>query len=86
MDRLPGVVIDDSSVLLRAVLSGQGVSLGLLPLVQNELHSGHLIRPFGDEFTPSRSYHLVYPPDAMEQSQLKAFRDWIVQEAGQKQS
>ena len=82
--RLPGVVIDDSSVLLRAVLSGQGVSLGLLPLVQNELHSGQLIQPFSDGFTPSRSYHLVYPPDAMAQAQLKAFRDWIVEEAGSK--
>ena len=80
--RLPGVVIDDSSVLLRAVLSGQGVSLGLLPLIRGELQSGQLIRPFDEPFTPSRSYHLVYPPDAMEQTQLKAFRDWIVEEAG----
>ncbi|WP_193748290.1 LysR substrate-binding domain-containing protein [Leisingera sp. ANG-M1] len=80
--RLPGVVIDDSSVLLRAVLSGQGVSLGLLPLIESELQSGQLIRPFSGDFTPSRSYHLVYPPDAMDQPQLKAFRDWIVEEAG----
>lgn len=82
--RLPGVVIDDSSVLLRAVLSGQGVSLGLLPLIQNELHSGQLVRPFSGEFTPSRSYHLVYPPNAMDQPQLKAFRNWIIDEAGSK--
>ncbi len=81
---LPGVVIDDSSVLLRAVLSGQGVSLGLLPLVQNELQSGQLIRPFSDDFTPSRSYHLVYPPDAMDQPQLEAFRNWIIDEEGLK--
>lgn len=79
---LTGVVIDDSSVLLRAVLSGQGVSLGLLPLIESELQSGDLVRPFGEDFTPSRSYHLVYPPDAMDQPQLKAFRDWIVEEAG----
>ncbi len=80
---LPGVVIDDSSVLLRAVLSGQGVSLGLLPLIESELRSGHLVRPFKKDFAPSRSYHLVYPPDAMDQPQLKAFRDWVVEEAGQ---
>lgn len=85
-ERLPGVVIDDSSVLLRAVLSGQGVALGLLPLIQNELRSGQLIRPFGDKFTPSRSYHLVYPPKAMKHTQLKAFRDWIVGEANQNNS
>ena len=78
---LPGVVIDDSSVLLRAVLSGQGVSLGLLPLIRGELQSKQLIRPFGNDFKPSRAYHLVYPPDAMNQPQLKAFRDWITDEA-----
>lgn len=77
---LPGVVIDDSSVLLRAVISGQGVSLGLLPLIRNELQSGQLIQPFKEKFTPTRSYHLVYPPKAMEREQLKEFRDWIIKE------
>ncbi|NOD36287.1 MULTISPECIES: LysR substrate-binding domain-containing protein [unclassified Ruegeria] len=81
-DHLPGVIIDDSSVLLRAVLSGQGVSLGLLPLIEAELQSGQLIRPFAKDFAPSRSYHLVYPSDAIKQPQLRAFRDWILQEAG----
>ncbi|MEM9498968.1 MAG: LysR substrate-binding domain-containing protein [Pseudomonadota bacterium] len=80
---LPGVVIDDSSVLLRAVLSGQGVALGLLPLIETELQSGQLIRPFGQVFAPTRSYHLVYPPETMKQPQLKAFRDWIMKEARQ---
>lgn len=79
---LPGVVIDDSSVLIRAALSGQGVALGLLPLIADELQSGQLVRPIDQEFTPSRSYYLIYPPDALRQPQLKAFRDWIVGEAG----
>ncbi len=81
---LSGVVIDDSSVLLRAVLSGQGVSLGLLPLIEAELQAGQLIRPFTDDFRPSRSYHLVYPQEVMDRPQMKAFRDWIVEEAGQR--
>ncbi len=81
--RLPGVVIDDSSVLLQAVLSGQGISLGLLSLVESEIKSGQLVRLFNDDFQPSRSYHLVYPSDAMKQPQLKAFKDWIVKEASQ---
>lgn len=80
--RLNGVVIDDSSVLLRAVLSGQGVALGLLPLIEEELRTGRLLRPFDGDFTPSRAYYLIYPPDAMARPQLKAFRDWIVAEAG----
>ena len=81
--RLPGVIFDDSSVLLRAVLSGQGASLGLLSLIEGELQSGQLIRPFDEDFMPSRSYHLVYPKNAMDQPQLKSFRDWIMEEAGQ---
>lgn len=81
--RLAGVVIDDSSVLLRAALSGQGVALGLLPLIQEELQSGSLIRPFDRNFSPSRSYHLVYPPTALDTPQLRDFRDWILTEAAQ---
>ncbi|MDA9008794.1 LysR substrate-binding domain-containing protein [Alphaproteobacteria bacterium] len=80
---LPGVVIDDSSVLLRAAHAGQGVALGLLSLIEDELNSGQLVRLFDQDFMPSRSYHLVYPPEAMEQRQLKAFRDWIFEEARQ---
>lgn len=78
---LAGVVFDDSSVLLRAALSGQGVALGLLPLIEQELQSGQLIRPFCDRFAASRSYHLVYPSGALHQPQLKEFRDWIMEEA-----
>lgn len=78
---LSGVVIDDANVLLQAVLSGQGVSLALLPLIDTELKTGQLIRLFDEDFMPSRSYHLVYPSGTIEQPQLKAFRDWIVEEA-----
>lgn len=80
---LSGVVFDDSSVLLQAVLAGQGVSLGLLSLIENEIKTGQLIRLSDDDFQPSRSYHLVYPSDAMKQPQLKAFKDWILKEASQ---
>jgi len=78
---LRGVVFDDSSVLLRAALSGQGVALGLLPLIESELQSRQLIRPIETDYTPSRCYYLVYPSEAMKRSPLKAFRDWIMREA-----
>jgi LysR family transcriptional regulator, glycine cleavage system transcriptional activator len=78
---LPGVVIEDANTVLQAAQSGQGVALGILPLIESELDSGQLFRLFDENFSPSRSYHLVHPDGAMENAHLKAFRDWIVDEA-----
>lgn len=78
---LTGVVFDDSSVLLRAALSGQGVALGLLPLIDDALQSGQLRQLFEPAFAPSRAYHLIYPPSALRQPHLRAFRDWLAEEA-----
>ena len=81
---LSGAVIEDANVVLQAALSGQGIALGLLPLVEAELQRGALVRLFTDEITPSRAYHLVYREDALRQDSLKAFRDWILGEAAAK--
>jgi hypothetical protein len=78
---LSGVVIDDANAVLQAALNGQGVAIGLLPLIENELKSGALICAFANEFTPSKSYHLVYPPAALRKLSLMEFRDWIIAEA-----
>jgi hypothetical protein len=40
------MVIDDANLILQAPLDGQGVALGILPFVQDELSNGRLVRPF----------------------------------------
>jgi LysR family glycine cleavage system transcriptional activator len=40
------MVIDDANLILQAALDGQGVALGILPFVLEELANGRLLRPF----------------------------------------
>jgi LysR family glycine cleavage system transcriptional activator len=65
-----GVVIEDAHVGLQAAMAGQGVALGTLPFIDDELAAGRLVRPFDLAVEPQRAYYLVYP------------KDWLVEEAG----
>jgi LysR family glycine cleavage system transcriptional activator len=73
-----GPAFDDSALLLKAVLAGQGA--GLLPaaMVAAELAEGRLVglaAPLGlDDF----AYYLVYPAGSEAQPKIAAFRAWIL--------
>ena len=62
-----GSIIEDTNVLVQAVLDGQGVGLGLPPLIRDDLASGRLIQPFELELEvePAEAYYLIYEPRAM---------------------
>jgi LysR family glycine cleavage system transcriptional activator len=51
-------------------------------LVAADLAAGRLIRPFKHALKSFSSFYLVYPPDAIRQRKVRAFRDWLVAEAG----
>ena len=74
-------VIDDSSTLLLAAASGQGVALARRSLVANDLATGTLVKLF-DVVIPSPGAHwLVWPPHAERSPKVRAFRDWAKREA-----
>ena len=51
-----GPVIDDSNALLVAAVSGQGVALGRLALIGDELRNGRLLRPFPHSIAADGAY------------------------------
>ncbi|CAN5695828.1 transcriptional regulator GcvA [soil metagenome] len=75
-----GVIFQDSSMLVRAALDGQGIALGRHTIVQNDLASGQLLRLFAIDLPCPSSYYLVYPARALEKPQVRAFREWLLQE------
>ncbi len=77
-----GVVIEDAHVVLQAAVAGQGVALGTLPLIDDELSAGRLVRPFALTVEPQRAYYLVYPKAALANAACRSLRDWLVAEAG----
>ncbi|ASP74441.1 transcriptional regulator GcvA [Sinorhizobium meliloti] len=76
-----GPSFDDSGLLLKAVLSGQGA--GLLPaaMLATELEEGRLIRLADAALLDEFAYYLVYPEASHSRLKVAAFRSWILKEA-----
>ena len=74
---VPGSVIEDTNVLLQAVLDGHGVGLGFLPLIEDDLASGRLVQPFTLRIEPAEAYYLLYEPRAMQRESAREVRDWL---------
>jgi LysR family glycine cleavage system transcriptional activator len=81
VDPRRGPVIDDAGVVIEAAAAGRGVALGRLALVAEELQRGRLVRPFELSLESDFAYFLVYPPAALAQPKVKAFRDFLMEEA-----
>lgn len=73
-----GPSFDDTSLLLKAVVSGQGV--GLLPaaMVETEIAGGQLVQLLAATEMEDFAYYLVCPEGNQGQPKIAAFREWIL--------
>ncbi len=71
-----------SSLVLQAAIDGQGVALGRDSLVALDLEAGRLVRPFGPALRTNFASYVVSPVATAERPKIKAFRDWLFEEAG----
>jgi LysR family glycine cleavage system transcriptional activator len=82
MDPNRGLTFDSYTFAIEAAVQGEGVALGRTMLVEGDLAAGRLVRPFEHTLKAQSSFYLVYPPDAIRQHKVKAFRDWLFSEIG----
>ena len=80
VDANRGPIIDDTNVRIQAAIDGQGLTLGPLSLVSDDLATGRLVAPFAASLN-ELAYYIVYPPGALDQPRVRAFRDWLLSEA-----
>lgn len=73
-----GPSFDDSSLLLKAVLTGQGA--GLLPaaMVAGEIEGGQLVQLLEATHMEDFAYYLVCPEITQNDPKITAFREWIL--------
>lgn len=76
-----GLVFQDSSMLVRAAAEGHGIALARHAIAMTELASGELVRLFDTAIQCPHSYYVVCPPDALQKPQVRAFRQWLFDEA-----
>jgi LysR family glycine cleavage system transcriptional activator len=80
---LYGMVFEDANVELQATLEGQGVSMGFLPLVEDEIAVGRLLQPWPESVAPAGSYYLLYQQSAISRDPVARVRDWLLSVDGQ---
>jgi LysR family glycine cleavage system transcriptional activator len=77
-----GPVFDDTNTLVQAALSGQGIALLTYHVVERDLEEGRMVMPFALTLSKDYGYYLCYLPEAIKRPKLRAFRDFVLQEAG----
>ena len=65
---------------LEAASQKLGVALALRPLIDADVASGRLRRPFDVEVNPRSAYYLVCPEVIAERPAVKAFRSWLLEQ------
>ncbi|MEO0904740.1 MAG: LysR substrate-binding domain-containing protein, partial [Pseudomonadota bacterium] len=75
-----GPVFSDASLCLDAAAAGQGVFLTLETLAQDAIATGQLIPALPGRFRTDISYWFVEPMGGRRSPEVKAFREWIMQE------
>ena len=73
------LVIPDPNVRVQAVIDNQGVAINDA-LVSSEITQG-VLHLYEDVVLEDYGYYLVYPMQALEQPAVRAFRNWVVEEA-----
>ena len=75
-----GIVIDDTNLVLQAALDGQGIALGILPFIEEDLRAGNLLRPFELAIDPGLAYYLIGRKSSIRKNSVKLVRDWLLQQ------
>ena len=75
-----GMILSDSAMLIEAAAAGQGVALTLGRLVEQDIKSGRLIRPFELQISDTLSYYLVHRHGVKFGPIGVSFRDWMMAE------
>lgn len=76
-----GLRFDTGGLALKAAANGIGVAIGRIPLLNDELASGHLVEPFDLILDEQCAYYFVTPEATADQPKITAFRNWLLAEA-----
>ncbi len=82
VDGTRGPRFNQSSLVIEAAVAARGVALAKFALAEADLEAARLVIPF-DLTTPTDfAYWVVHPEAKAALPEVKAFKDWLVAEAG----
>ena len=77
-----GLRVDTVNMAMEAARRGYGIALGRTPLFDTEIRSGQLISVFDQRVASGWSYWLVTMDADFQSQDVKAFREWLLEELG----
>lgn len=75
-----GLVFSDSSMLIRSAAEGNGIAMARHVIAMQEIAAGELVRLFDVAVPCPHAYYLAYTRQGLQKPQVRAFRDWLLQE------
>ena len=76
-----GLSFSGSHLALDAAIAGHGVVLAYSTIAAADLAAGRLVRLFSLALPDLFAYYIVTAPGALERAKVKAFRNWLREEA-----
>lgn len=83
LDPEKGLRFESLNLAVQAAIEGIGVAMGVGGLIEVDLAEGRLVRLFDISRRSGRPFHLVYNQARAHDPKLVAFRDWLLEEAGE---
>ena len=68
-------------MLTQAAVSGLGLALVPLFLIEPELQSGRLVQALDQTFLPRRAYYITHPKGADRDQKVRLFKAWLLSES-----
>jgi LysR family glycine cleavage system transcriptional activator len=75
--------LENAQMTLKAAEEGQGITLGHTALIERELENGTLVQLFDTATAPYVIWTITCPVVGIMQPKVTAFREWLVNEAGE---
>ena len=76
-----GTAFEDDFLLIRAAAAGQGLALVPQEYATEEIAAGRLVQVMDKPWPARFAYYVVTRPDAMQRDEVRAFVEWIMEEA-----
>jgi LysR family glycine cleavage system transcriptional activator len=75
------MTFSNGSMALDAAIAGHGVVLAYSTLAAADIAAGKLVRLFSLALADQFAYYIVTAPGALERPKVRAFHDWLREEA-----
>lgn len=76
-----GLRINDYTLVIQAVLEGQGIALGWEHLTGRMVKTGVLVRVTDHIYRTDAAFHVVWPKDRQLSESAREVRDWLIAQA-----